>query len=552
MSRRRPIPSNCTLIVAATFAICAVSSARAITTTHQWVGSGTMGQTATDPASAATNFHQAANWSGGVPNGPDANATIGFSNPGAVYLKSPAVVRSLKVTGVTDEASLQIQADLTLNILGLASGLGEFGRVVQSGGTVKIEGGSLGLSSRESVAVYDLHDGELTTSGDTFVSIGDGGLGVFNHSGGRYRALREIEFGGLREAEGVYNLSGGVLDGASMRLGYIGKGTFHQTGGQATLARMTLGASTLGNTQAHSTLRLSGGALRLGKLTAGGLADTVELEFVDPAAELAVAEEFFLGANASLEAAPGFTIKLGAARFRQAGVDPLRQAGLANLVMRFEGGAAEAAEFEVASEDVGPRGSGFDGNFALGALEVGGTQPAYVRLVDLIVNRPTSGGNEALYVDRVSVTDGSILDLQGRSVYARTIDLDAGATIAGGAIQLIPEPSGHHLAAAALAFVAGGAGFRRRVSLWSAAIRQRRDAGVRYSQPPNIRRGPDEAEYLRAPHGVSVVNANACVNIACPRQRRPQTTAACRRSHQSAHTGRGNLASTCFTSANSS
>ena len=108
--------------------------------------------------------------------------------------------------------------------------------------------------------------------------------------------------------------------------------------------------------------------------------------------------------------------------------------------MRFEGGVAKAAQLEAAGHDLGPQGNGFASNFALGALEVGGLQPAHVQIVDLFDNQPTSTGKEALYVDRLVVKQGSVLDLNGVNVFARTVEIAPASTVVGGVVQVVPEP----------------------------------------------------------------------------------------------------------------
>ena len=313
---QRPLLWQLLLPLALAATISAAAPSYALITSHLWQGAGTMGVTTDDSSSTATNFNLAANWVGGLPQGPDADASIIFSNAGAVYLKSPALVRRFKVMGNAPEPALHIQHDLTMNSFGIGSDVGSYGHVIQTAGTVRVELGTFGMSSGNAISVYDLKGGEIQTSSDTFVSIGDGGLATFNQSGGTQRFQREVTFGGLPVAEGIYNFSGGVIDGSAMHLGYIGKGTFNQSGGTAKLVRMTLGATTAGNVTAESTLRLSGGSLRLNELIAGGQNDKVALELVGPAAEFSIADRFLLGANALLTVAPGATVRLARCSFK--------------------------------------------------------------------------------------------------------------------------------------------------------------------------------------------------------------------------------------------
>ena len=156
---------------------------------------------------------------------------------------------------------------------------------------------------------------------------------------------------------------------------------------------------------------------------------------------------------------------------------------LVNLVdsrFTFETDGATASLFECASADVGSSVAAFTDNFALGRLDVGDAMTGWIRLVDDVDNQ--SGADEATYVSDLYVGIGSILDLNGKTMYVRDlVTLDgveyyasdgyreflpgayAGLIGSGGQVILIPEPAGLASLLLAVAAVAcrRGISFRR-------------------------------------------------------------------------------------------
>ena len=218
----------------------------------------------------------------------------------------------------------------------------------------------------------------MTGGAADFLIVGRTGAGAVTQSNGTMTVSRSVTLGGATTGDGTYTLSGGVLDAPAVFVGYEGAGA----------------------------LRLTGSNARV---------DTEVLAF---------------GLDGSLEAAAGSSAHLtGPAMVAIASDDASAMAGLENVTLVFEGGVDHDSTLEIASQDRGPTMDGYDDNFALGTLEVGGTNPADVVLVDEFFN---SGVDEALYLDTLVLNPGSTLDLDGQTLYVRTIDDNGGALVENG------------------------------------------------------------------------------------------------------------------------
>ena len=138
-------------------------------------------------------------------------------------------------------------------------GLGSFASFTQTGGVNETYGLTLGSSEGE--GIYTLSgDGHLHTR--EALTIGAGGTGTFNHSGGTNRIGDGLNLGTGWEGVGTYNLSStgelSVLDG-NVRIGCNGEGAFTQSGGTHTIEEGNLyiaGADT-----SVATYEMSGGEL---------------------------------------------------------------------------------------------------------------------------------------------------------------------------------------------------------------------------------------------------------------------------------------------------
>jgi hypothetical protein len=99
------------------------------------------------------------------------------------------------------------------------------------------------------------------------------------------------------------------------------------------------------------------------------------------------------------------------------------------------------ATFEVGGVDLGAVEAGFDTNFALAGLQVGGVDTASVQLLNRYDNQSNWTGAEALYVDTLAIGRYSTLNLNGLNVYYRNLDNKGTiATMGGSLTQVVPEP----------------------------------------------------------------------------------------------------------------
>ncbi len=205
-------------------------------------------------------------------------------------------------------------------------------------------------------------------------------------------------------------------------------------------------------------LELDGGTLRAGLLWVGPLfhdsgdESRNELAISHPTAELVIdralngspaAGYAAFHRNSQLSAVPGSHIRMRDTRFLLESDEPENFADLINLTLTFEGSPEDGKHMEVMGLDVGPVDAGFDLNFALGTLELGGEGFGWVKLDDWADNHPDSEVAEALYVDTLILHAESILELNGFNLYYRHL-VDEGGTVigAGGAMVLVPEPGG--------------------------------------------------------------------------------------------------------------
>ena len=176
---------------------------------------------------------------------------------------------------------------------------------------------------------------------------------------------------------------------------------------------------------------------------------TATFKVTNAAADINLVDRFGMGGNAFVEAVPGTVITFsGVTGAPEGAAYPLNTptpipatppynglnlyhanymdisraanvAGLSNVTQVFAGGplgASPIGNYEVAGADVGPVLAGFTNNFDYAGVSVGdGTTVGNMRLIDLIDNG--AAGAEALYVDTLTVTAGSTLDLNGLNLY---------------------------------------------------------------------------------------------------------------------------------------
>jgi len=138
----------------------------------------------------------------------------------------------------------------------------------------------------------------------------------------------------------------------------------------------------------------------------------------------------------------GTTIHLNDAGFQIRDDDPLKVADLDKVRLIFEGDPAKARKLEVAGVDLGAVLAGFDNNFVIDTLQIGGDAGVgWVQLVDEIMHA-RANYRETLYVEHLVLGAGSTLDLNGRNLYYQTFaDLGGTVQLNGGQLVLVPEPA---------------------------------------------------------------------------------------------------------------
>jgi hypothetical protein len=218
-------------------------------------------------------------------------------------------------------------------------------------------------------------------------------------------------------------------------------GQFLHQGGTHTSDALFIGG-TSGALYEMAQGTLSVGELHVGLSFSDGDAPGT-LRFLDPAAKIEVSVEMLIHPQGRLEAAPGTVIHMTGSAFDNRCTDPSAADDLSDLLMVFEGGVGDLDPFEVAGRDLGADPGAFSGNFALGALIIGGSDVGRVQLVDNTDNHPDWGGPEALYVNALKVAPGCELDLNGLNLYYLQGHIPDGAILntGGGALVQVPEPT---------------------------------------------------------------------------------------------------------------
>jgi hypothetical protein len=282
--------------------------------------------------------------------------------------------------------------------------------------------------------------------------IANGGTGRFIQTGGTNEG--GVSLGDNDDSDGTYELRGGTFTG-SMTIGYEGTGRFIQTGGTSNVGTFSI-AYDYGSV---GTCTFSGGSTTVGYLLVGCNNGNGSLEITDAAADITVSKILKFGTKSEFYAVPGATIHMTGSEFQNYSPRPYKVIGLDNLTLIFEGGSEDIDPFEVAGLDLGAIMEGFDSNFALGTLQLGGDDIGYIQLVDDCDNTPDHEGADALYVYNLIIEAGSTLDLNGLNIYylTATIDGDIIDSAGSGGSQQIPEP-----ASATILLLGAIAVFRRR------------------------------------------------------------------------------------------
>ncbi|MGE5610440.1 MAG: hypothetical protein ACM359_14405 [Bacillota bacterium] len=295
----------------------------------------------------------------------------------------------------------------------------------QRGGTV--DATLLSTSDGYGYGVYNLVDGELRTRD---AKIAYPGYGHFVQDGGVHRVAGTLTVYGDNDNKGLgYQLNAGRLEAQKLVLGdEWGYGRFMQAGGTNLTNTLLIGPSARYSLTA-GTLQVTEASLDGGTLTLTSTAD------------LRITRRLTLNQQSHLQTSTSATVHFLAADFENHQTSAYAANELQALNLIFESNTDRWSTLEVASQLRDTAADPYLANFALGTLTIGGETPGRLRLVDLFDNQ---AGPEGLYVDHLIMNPGSILDLNGIALHYRT------ATLAPGAVILVPEPAAPLLALAVL------------------------------------------------------------------------------------------------------
>ena len=354
-----------------------------------------------------------------VPPGSDPNGPFkAINNPGMTHVAGiPLIIPAGKrVTGwgaiddlVICQGTIAAAQDGFIDLTG--------GVLVSPGSTVDLGGGLVSADNRASVISGDgnIHCGSLLADGAGGVLTQSSAICTVTWTPRNYYTLRIGERVG---GTGTYVLAGGQLitygEGV---IGLRGLGQFLQAGGTHISGGLNLGVFS-GSTGVYS---ICGGSADLSSLyMASDLGGVGVLDLAGPAVDLKVRGTLRFGGNGHLSAVPGAAIRMtgGECKWANGSTNASALAGLGNLGVVFEGQGDTLADYEVAGKDLGASQAGFESNFALGSLELGGTDgPGAMKLVDKSDNQPDWIGAEALYVGTLALNEGAVLDCNGLNLY---------------------------------------------------------------------------------------------------------------------------------------
>jgi len=414
-SCRRSVAQALVIVLLAVFLALAASPAAHAVTEFHWIGAGTGGQTGTDPADQTTRWNNTANWQEGMRPGPADRAILAFTNAGYANLRSTVVLSGLGVDGPSAEGALHIMdgADLsTAENYGIIVGNGAQGKVVQTGGSVTVNGFLVLGSSPGGSGTYLLQGGTLTVPSSCQEHIGEHGTGVFTQTGGTHAV------------EGFL---------------YVGQ-AYGPPGGAG-------------------VLNMEGGTLRVGAFYLGMGASSGSLSVTNSDARIEIDKGLYISKTATINAVPGTELHLGPGRypiFQNDSSDEKALADVENIAFFFDSDTSlRGGLLEVAGTDLGPTVLGFKDNFVMGSLVLGATNPVVLWLEDYYDNGNRSSA-EALYVHNITIYPGSTLEMEGLNVYYDGSFVNHG-TVLNGTPVFVPEPA----TMALLALGSSVVGFRR-------------------------------------------------------------------------------------------
>ena len=310
---------------------------------------------------------------------------------------------------------------------------------VLNGGTVEVDNTfweTKLLSSGGGSTSFTQAGGIFTSINDIIVGNGGSGTAVWSQSAG---TASVTDNNGIRlRSQGTFNLSGtGELTTTKL---LVEGGRFNQSGG-------TLRTTSADGTQVYDSgeLELGGTAemitanLTVGQRVPASGKGAGHLAMTGASATASISGTLSVGPEGTFTAVPGATIHFTGSAFENLSTNESALGGLANVTFVFEGGISHWSTFEVAGRDIGLQPSGFESNFALGGLEIGGASGAKLRLQD-IINNGNRSSPEALYVHDVTLAAGSTLDMGNLNLYFDGTFRNLGGTIINGEPTPGPDP----------------------------------------------------------------------------------------------------------------
>jgi len=408
------------------------------------------------PASGVGNWNDGVNWStGGNPIPPGPSNTARLDNGGSILVTDAASAQRFLFGQAGGQAGTGTMTIVDGGSLAADGNTNQFGANIDSDISLIMTGGQFNYTATGLTDFGRFGTAQLDISGGEFSVGGTLRLGVFNRDGHG----RIVQSGGTISVGGNLSIMHGAFNATPPTRDPLGE--VLQTGGTMNVADTTfIGFS--GATTGTALYEIGPGTLNTSTLTISG-SEQATLRVTDPTAEINVGSRLNLENNAAIESVSGASI-----RFTQSTgslvadsdspyftenvyvlnslnlADTSAVAGLANITLVFAGGELNGASmglFEVAGTDMGPIPAGFVDNFSLGGLSIGEESSiGNLKLSDLLLNGAADATPQALYVDHLSVTAGSTLDLNGLSLYYKTAAIE-GAVLNGTPLQMIPEPS---------------------------------------------------------------------------------------------------------------
>jgi hypothetical protein len=230
---------------------------------------------------------------------------------------------------------------------------------------------SMILGSRDdSSGTYNLSGtGKLFTTNNLIVGLA--GNGIMDQSGGTHEVGGSITLGHDTGSSGFYNISGGALSVSDMRVGYFGRGDFQIANSLADISitnSLLFGPDSSFNAVSGSSITMNGASLDIWSIDQNYFLDfnnltlqTRNIQLVNNRTNMGGTEALYVR-NLILDA--GSIIYLN-------GINLYYENLIDNGGQIIQGtGGVGISTFEVAGQDIGNEGGGYNGNFALDTLHV--------------------------------------------------------------------------------------------------------------------------------------------------------------------------------------